>query len=155
MQAAKRTLLLALQVASFLLSVDHQHFNDSHGAETGALGVVAAFVAAASAVNWVAGAVCAAYESFVAFPGRRRRCWHVREPYPPTDEVVARLREVNTAASIPVSIAFVLITATEIYADVLGTYPRDKSWTMLAVNAVLFLSARDLASAGTASERRA
>lgn len=152
MQATRRTVLLVVQVISFVLSMDRQRFNATHPAEENALSFLSPILGEIPTINWIVGFLCAVHEATIRPPGRRKWFWQFRSPRREYDTAVARVRTLNTALSIPIALLFVLISATELYFEVLGTYPAEKSWMMLTVNLVLFLSAKHLTTTGQASE---
>lgn len=154
MQVTRRTVLVVLQVVSFVLSMDRQRFNESHPAEQNALSFMAPILGEIPTINWIVGFLCAVHEATIR-PPRKKWFWQFRSPKPIYDLAVSRVRTINTALSIPIALLFVLISATELYFDVVGTYPAEKSWMMLTVNLVLFLSAKHITARGEASEHSA
>lgn len=153
MQALQRTLLLVLQILSFMYSMDRQRFNETHPTERNALSFLSPAISEIPLLNWIVGALCALYEGTARKTGRHW-FWQFRAANPRLDPAVSRVRTLNTAVSIPIALLFVFINATEIYFRVLDTYPPEKSWGMLAVNSVLFMSAGFLIHRDGASETR-
>ena len=143
MQATQRAILVVVQFLSFLFSMDRQRFNETHASERNALAFLSPLVAEIPTINWIVGTLCWLYEA-TEKRSSRHWFWQFRSPSEWMDPAVARVRAVNTAMSIPIALLFVFINSTELYFNVLGTYPRDKSAGMLTVNLVLFLSAQRL-----------
>lgn len=140
--------LFVLHALSLGFSLDRQNFNATHPAERNALAFLSAPIYAIPSINWIVVALCVLYDATIQREDDstfvrswcgccRRTCCRRRNAN--FDDAVARIAALNSALTIPISLLFVFIGATELYFSVAGTYTHDNASYMLAVNVVLFL----------------